>query len=316
MAKNIIIDSDPGVDDIIAILFAHKLPDLNIEGVTTVAGNVGVEQGTQNALRVLSYIGADDIPVAKGFNKPLVKEYHKATEVHGGNGMAGVKLPKADKEPVDQHAVDFIIKKAKELGKVTLVPVGPLTNTAIALRKEPGIKENIDKIYLMGGAFRTKGNSAPLSEFNVYTDPEAARMVFQSDIPIAVGPLDATMRVPMKEPMIEDLKEGKTPEAKLAYKILKRHYKQMLKKFDTEPHMHDALAVYMTTGSQLVSYEKGPVSVETKGELTYGETVGDFRGRAPWRGVVGQHPSSEEVEVAMDVDKGEFYGVMIETLKS
>lgn len=315
MAKNIVIDTDPGVDDIMAMLLAHKLPELNLRGLTTVAGNVDVEQGTENALKVLKYIGADHIPVAKGFPKPLLRKYENAEGVHGSNGMAGVEIPKPKRGPIDQHAVDFIIESAREYDNFILAGVGPLTNIAIALRKDPGIKDEIERLMIMGGAFHMKGNAAPRSEYNIYTDPEAARMVLESDIPTTIVPLDTTTKVPVKRRVIDNLKEGKTPEAELAHRVLRRFVKQVKKNFGIVPSIHDAVAVYLGTGSRPVETREVPVSVETRGKLTYGETVGEFRtrGRA-WQGLVNEHPPEIKVEVCVDADPGEFYGAFVDYL--
>src|SRR3712207_3517268 len=191
--KPIILDVDPGHDDAVAIMLACAAPELDLLAVTTVAGNVPLEKTTRNTLRVLSLIGCTDVPVGVGASKPLERPLHTAEDIHGKSGLDGPEeIPDAGFGPDERGAVALIADTLRASPEpVTLVPVGPLTNIATFLREYPGLKDRIARISLMGGSMG-HGNTTPAAEFNIYVDPEAAREVFESGLPITMSGLDIT----------------------------------------------------------------------------------------------------------------------------
>src|SRR2546426_10720650 len=189
----IILDTDPGIDDALALFLALASPELQLEAITTVSGNVHVDLTTRNALTLLELAGRTDIPVARGCDRPLSRQPVFAEYVHGQNGLGGVELPEPQLQPVGQHAVDLIIERVMAAPReITLVPIGPLTNIALALRKEPRIAEHVREVVIMGGALRVPGNVTPEAEFNIYADPHAAHIVFHAGWPIRLVSLDVT----------------------------------------------------------------------------------------------------------------------------
>jgi len=193
MSKRILIDTDPGIDDSLAILLALASPEVQIEGITTIHGNCSVDQATINALSILELANSHGITVAKGFPIPLVQPSLLAAETHGDAGLGYAKLPEPRGRPKFQHASDFLIEKImSNPGELTLVAIGPLTNVAFAIRKEPRIVEALKEVIVMGGTIRYPGNASPLAEYNVFVDPHAAHMVYHSGMPITLVPLDVT----------------------------------------------------------------------------------------------------------------------------
>ena len=191
-SQKIILDCDPGHDDAIAILLAARSPALDLRAITVVAGNQTLEKTLNNALRVCEFAGIRNVPIAAGMSRPLVREQIVAGNIHGASGLDGPNLPPPTMEPVATHAVDLIIQEVLAApDEIILVPVGPLTNIASALVREPGLVPRIKGIVLMGGGV-TKGNTTPVAEFNIYADPEAAHVVFSSGIPLTMIGLDVT----------------------------------------------------------------------------------------------------------------------------
>src|SRR6188768_2792434 len=189
MAKKILLDCDPGLDDALALLLAHGDPDLELVAVTTVGGNVGLSLTTKNALELREYLGFD-VPVAAGADGPLVGPTRDAVEVHGETGLGNTNLPAATKPVDDRHAVELIIETLRaQPGAIHLVATGPLTNIALALKQEPAIARWAASFTIMGGSF-TRGNVTPAAEFNIYADPEAARIVFDADWRVTMVGLD------------------------------------------------------------------------------------------------------------------------------
>jgi purine nucleosidase len=193
MTKRIVLDTDPGIDDALAILLAIASPELQLDGIVTVHGNCTTKQTTINALALLELAGASQVPVARGFDLPLVQPSLLALETHGDSGLGYAKLPSPRIKPQVQHGSDFLIEQImSNPGEITLVAVGPLTNVAVAIRKEPRMIRALKEIIIMGGSIRHQGNSTPLAEFNVHVDPHAAHIVFHSGIPMTLVPLDVT----------------------------------------------------------------------------------------------------------------------------
>ncbi|MEA5065521.1 MAG: nucleoside hydrolase, partial [Eubacteriales bacterium] len=203
---DLILDCDPGHDDAIAMLLASRADGIRLLGVTTVAGNSYVENTTVNARKVLDYAGVTDVPVYQGAGKPLMHELYRLTGaiIHGEDGLGGPKIPQATTKIAQGHAVDFIIDtlRAHE-GPVTLVATGPLTNIAMVATQAPELLSKVDKLVIMGGAVRDAGNITSAAEFNIYVDPEAAKIVFQSGMNIFLNTLDISMKAVFYESDIE-----------------------------------------------------------------------------------------------------------------
>ncbi len=273
MAERILIDCDPGHDDAIAILLALGSPEVELVGVTTVAGNQTLEKTTANAIRVLDFAGRDDIPVAVGANRPLLREPFVAAYVHGETGLDGPDLPPPQREPIEQHAIDFL---AEHADGATLVPIGPLTNIALLLAKHPEVKPR--RIVLMGGAINL-GNVTPAAEFNIWADPEAAARVFASGIDVTMIGLDVTHAALLMDDDAEQLRaSGRTGRmvAEL-YDFFHRFHADTYG-FGGSP-IHDAVAVAHLFRPDLVETKHCQVAIECDSELTRGRTVVDVYNR-------------------------------------
>lgn len=305
--RNVILDCDPGHDDAISIIIAASAAsDLNILGITTVAGNVEVEKNTINTLKICELLELD-VPVVQGARRPLVKASEIAPEIHGETGMDGPELPDPQIEVTEGHAVDFIIEQVMNSSEqVTLVPTGPLTNIAMALIKEPRIIENIDEIVLMGGG--TFGNWTPAAEFNIFVDAEAAKVVYDSSVPVTMFGLDVTHQVIATDDIIERVGKIDNKVAVFVKELLiffgetyKNHFG-----FNGGP-IHDACTTMYLLKPELFKTEYLNVTVETKGEYSYGMTVIDTLS------VTGREPNTN---VAFGADTEAFWRLFEEILKS
>lgn len=311
--KKIILDCDPGHDDMIAIILACSSDEIDLMGITTVAGNQTGDKTFINTLKVLTLINRIDIPVARGFDKPIFKKLTVAPRIHGVSGLDGADLPEPNikllerVKTLDIHAVDFIIKSVKESDeKVTIVPTGPLTNIAIALLKEPLIKDNIDRIILMGGAVYDS-NITPASEFNIYVDPEAAKIVFESGIPITMVGLDVTNKAILTFKDIEELNNLQGRVSGVIAPLLK-FFAQANKDFfgiGGAP-LHDALAVSYIIMPDIIKTKYLNVTIETEGKYTRGRTVVDVYN------ITGKEPN---VDVAFEVNSLAFKKLIMNTIK-
>ncbi len=291
--KKIIIDCDPGHDDMMAIMLAYATEEIDLLGVTTVAGNQTGDKTFSNALKTLTLINAD-IPVARGSDKPILRELIVTPKIHGVSGLDGADLPEPAIKPLNINAIDFIIKSVKESREnIVLVPTGPLTNIALTLLKEPCIKANIERIVLMGGAIYDS-NITPAAEFNIYVDPEAAKIVFTSGIPITMVGLDVTNKALLSFDDIEELDNLHGKVSSIVAPLLKffaRANKDVFG-FNGAP-LHDALAVSYVIKPDILKTEKLFVAVETEGSLTRGQTVADIHK------ITGNTPN---VDVALEVN--------------
>ena len=273
MPERILIDCDPGHDDAIALLLALASPEVEVVGVTTVAGNQTLEKTTANAIRVLDLVGRDDVPVAAGANAPLLREPFVAAYVHGETGLDGPDLPPPQREPVEQHAVDFL---AEQVTGTTLVPIGPLTNVALLLARYPEARP--DRIVLMGGAIGL-GNVTPAAEFNIWADPEAAARVLASGIDLTLVPLEVTHQALLMDGDAERLRaSGRTGRmvAEL-YDFFHRFHADTYG-FGGSP-IHDAVAVAHVFRPDLVETKHCQVAIECDSELNRGRTVVDLWNR-------------------------------------
>ena len=272
--RRVILDVDPGIDDAMAILLAVQSPVLQIEAITVVSGNVLVDQGVQNTLKVVELVGRTEIPVARGEKYPLKRKLITAPLVHGSNGLGGTELPSPAKTAESGHAVDLIIDLIRaHPGQITLLPLGPLTNIARGLLKQPGIAKQIPEIILMGGSIEG-GNASPAAEANIFNDPEAAEIVFESGIPITMVGLGASHQTLLKRSHTTALAASRSPIARFVARIADFYldFSESIG-FDGGA-LHDPLAVGLAVDSSLAK-ESRPmhIAVETRGRLTYGETV-------------------------------------------
>jgi inosine-uridine nucleoside N-ribohydrolase len=306
MATKVILDTDPGHDDAIALLLALASPELDLLGVTTVAGNQTLEKTTVNALKILEFVGRADVPVHVGCERPLVREQWAAAYVHGESGLDGPSLPPPQARPGGGHAIEFIAAQVEEHDGVTLIPVGPLTNIGLLLARHPGIEERVERIVLMGGAI-AEGNVTPAAEFNVWADPEAAHRVFTSGIDVTMIGLDVTHRALIRPADVERLRgSGRVGElvAEL-YDFYHRHHQRMYG-WDGSP-VHDAVAVGYVIRDDLVRTEHRHVLVDTGPEPGRGRTYVDL-----WR----RTENDPNAHVGVDVDGAGFIEFLLERLSA
>ncbi|MGI3185765.1 nucleoside hydrolase [Nioella aestuarii] len=280
MPRKIIIDTDPGQDDAVAILLALASPeDIEVLGITAVAGNVPLDLTAKNARKVCEVAGRPDVKVFAGCDRPLAHTLVTAEHVHGKTGLDGPDLPEPQMELQDQHGVDFIIDtlRAEAAGRVTLCPLGPLTNIATALQKAPDIAEKVQEIVLMGGAYFQVGNITPAAEFNIYVDPEAADIVFKSGIPIVVMPLDITHKALVTGPRNEAFRQLGTDPGRIV-----AEWTDFFERFDKEKYgsagapLHDPTVIAYLIRPDLFTGRHINVEIETKSDLTRGMTVADW----------------------------------------
>nr|WP_218863340.1 nucleoside hydrolase [Actinopolyspora biskrensis] len=268
------LDCDPGIDDALAIALAHGSPEVEVTGITTVAGNVGLEHTTPNALALAEFYGMD-VPVARGAARPLVRPGSAASDVHGNTGLGDVVLPAAKAEPVSEHAVDHIVNTiAASPGEISLVAVGPLTNIALALRKEPRITEWVREFVIMGGSY-TRGNFSPAAEFNIAADPEAAGVVFEAPWRTVMFGLDLTHQARATAAV----RQRFTGLGRLQDELLSPcldFYGNNRQYREHGPAIHDACAVAYVIAPELFTLTEARVDVETSGRFSSGMTVTDF----------------------------------------
>ncbi|TKB49810.1 pyrimidine-specific ribonucleoside hydrolase RihA [Ferrimonas sediminicola] len=278
MRRPIILDCDPGHDDAIALILALACPELEPMAVTTSAGNQTPDKTLNNALRLLTLLNRQDIPVAGGANKPLARELIIADNVHGESGLDGPKLPDPAFEPQAVNAVELMAAKIAASDRpVTLVPTGPLTNIALLLAGHPELHDKIERIVLMGGA-ATLGNWTPAAEFNIFVDPEAADMVFKSGIPITMCGLEVTHQAQIMDEDIERIRAIDNPIALIVAELLDFFmiYHRDPKWGFTGAPLHDPCTIAWLVAPELFHSRECWVGVETRGEYTQGMTVVDY----------------------------------------
>jgi inosine-uridine nucleoside N-ribohydrolase len=295
----ILLDCDPGHDDAIALLLALASPELELLGVTTVAGNQTVEKTTANAIRVLELVGSD-VPVAAGAGRPLVREPYVAAYVHGETGLDGPDLPPARREPVDQHAVDFL---AERIDGATLVATGPLTNVALLLAREEASPE---RIVLMGGAI-AEGNVTPAAEFNIWADPEAAARVFSSGLDVTMVGLDVTHQALLTDEHAAGLREnGRVGSVVADLLDFYGTFHKQVYDFEGSP-IHDAVAVAQVIRPDLLELRELNVEIDRESELCRGRTVVDV-----WK----RTGREANARVAVGIDAPGFIELLLERLGS
>jgi inosine-uridine nucleoside N-ribohydrolase len=296
MSTPVLLDCDPGHDDAIAILLALGSDELELRGVTTVAGNQTLEKTTANAIRVLELAGRGEIPVAAGAGRPLVREPKVAADVHGETGLDGPDLPPPQADPSPQHAVDFL---AERVEGVTLVATGPLTNVALLLARHPEARP--ERIVLMGGAI-AEGNVTPAAEFNIWADPEAAQRVFTSGLDVTMVGLDVTHRALVSPEQLRQA--GRIGEVVAELLEFYGGFHRSVYGWDGSP-IHDAVAVAHVIDPELLEVERLNVRIDTESELCRGRTVVDL-----WRRT-GLEPTAN---VAVGIDSERFVDLLQERL--
>ena len=278
--RKIIIDTDPGQDDAVAILLALASPEeIDVLGITAVAGNVPLELTQKNARIVCEIAGRPDVSVYAGCDRPIGRDLVTAEHVHGKTGLDGPVLEDPTMELSDGHAVDFIVETvhAHPAKTVTLCPLGPLTNVATALRKDPSVAEKLEEIVLMGGAYFEVGNITPAAEFNIYVDPEAADIVFKSGVKITVMPLDVTHKALTTRPRVEAFRALGTEPGRVV-----AEWTDFFERFDIEKYgsagapLHDPCVIAYLIDPDLFWGREINVEIETQSELTRGMTVADW----------------------------------------
>jgi inosine-uridine nucleoside N-ribohydrolase len=298
----IVLDCDPGHDDAIALLLALGSPELELLGVTTVSGNQTLEKTTANAIRVLDHLGRDEVPVAAGAPRPLVRERQVAAEVHGETGLDGPDLPPAARDPEPEHAIDWIARTlAAATSPVTLVATGPLTNVALLLARHPEVAHGLERIVLMGGAIG-EGNVTPAAEFNIWADPEAARRVFSSGLDLTMVGLDVTHRALLRQADVDRLAADGRASRLVAdlYGFYARFHRDRYG-WDGAP-IHDALALAHVVDSTLLETRHCGVIVDTGDEPSRGRTYVDLWDRAGWR---------PNCHAAVNVDAARFIELLV-----
>ena len=307
--RKIIIDTDPGQDDAVAILLALASPqEIDLLGITAVAGNVPLDLTKKNARIVCELAKITDVKVFAGCENPMKRPLVTAEHVHGKTGLDGPTLPNPEMPLQEQHAVDFIIETVRnnEAGTITLCPLGPLTNIATAIEKAPDIKEKIQEIVLMGGAYFEVGNITPTAEFNIYVDPEAAEIVFQSNIKITVLPLDVTHKALVTKARNDAFRALNSPVGKAVAEMT-----DFFERFDKEKYgsdgapLHDPCVIAYILSPDLFSGRHINVEIETQSELTLGMTVADW-----WK--VSDHPPN--AYFIGDLNPDGFFSLLTERL--
>jgi purine nucleosidase len=341
MSTTIILDCDPGIDDALAIAFAVGHPGIDLAGITTVAGNVGLDKTTANALAVASFAGAAGVPVTAGCAAPLMREGRRAGHVHGESGLGGAVLPPPVRAAEDGHAIDFIIERiAAAPGEVTLVATGPLTNIGLALGREPRLARWVRDFVIMGGS-AGRGNVTPAAEFNIWADPEAAAIVFGAGWTVRMIGLDVTLRARATQAVQRRMRDFGKLGADLVLPALSRYADSGAiapggrppappdnpegapggrppappdnpegapggrPPAPPEPPVHDVCAVLAVVSPEVFTYTPAAVQVETTGRLTSGMTVTDFS------------PSIiPNAAVATDIDVERFWDEVMRTYAS
>lgn len=280
MPRKIIIDTDPGQDDAVAILLALASPEeLDVLGIVAVAGNVGLHYNAINARKVVELSGRRDIPVYAGCARPMRRHLVTAEHVHGETGMNGPDLPDPTIPLRDQHGVDYIIDTlmASEPGTITLCTLGPLTNIGMALVKQPAIAERIAEIVMMGGAYFEVGNITPAAEFNIYVDPEAADVVLRSGVPITMLPLDVTHQIQSTPERLDAIRALGNRSGEAVHAMLTFSETFDLQKYGwAGAPLHDPTVIAYLLQPDLFEGRHCNVTVETASELTVGMTVADY----------------------------------------
>ena len=306
--QSLIIDTDPGQDDAVAILLALASPEINLLGITTVAGNVPLALTQVNARKICDLAGKTDMQVFAGLDRPLVRPLVTAEHVHGRTGLDGPVLPDPETPLQKQHAVDYIIDtlRREPTGSVTLAPIGPLSNIAMAMQRAPDIIPRIQQIILMGGAYFEVGNITPAAEFNIYVDPHAAQIVFASGVPVTMMPLDVTHKALTRTDRVAALRAIGNRTGVAVAEML-----EFFERFDEAKYgsdggpLHDPCTIAWMIAPDIFNGRPCNVEIETASPLTMGMTVVDW-----WQ--VSSRPHNALVIGDLDADR--FFALITERL--
>ena len=303
----VIIDCDPGHDDAIALLMAHKLPEIELVAVTTVCGNAPIERTTINARRIMELLDATDVPIAAGCSTPLARKLVLGT-ADGPSGLDGSPyLPEPKTELVPMHGVDFLAQTLREADEpIVLVPTGPLTNIGMLVLKHPEVLPKIAKVVLMGGAFYRRSEIITPTEFNIFCDPEAAEIVLASGLDITMVGLDVTMHVLVEQEEFAAIEKIDTPLSRVVFDWLKFYEKLHRGQMGIGGALHDPLALAVVIDPDLIETREAHVSIDRTGTHTFGATVADY-----WK-LNGEEPN---VKVASRVDSAKFFKMLYRSLK-
>ncbi|MEN9933838.1 MAG: hypothetical protein RLZZ387_417 [Chloroflexota bacterium] len=280
MPRRVILDTDPGIDDALAILLALASPEVELAAVSVTGGNCSMEDGVRNALGVLALAGRTDVPVCPGVALPLIRQPFTAPETHGDSGLGYARLTPSPAQPSQEHAVDMIIREIMAApGEVTLVAVAPLTNVALAIRKEPRIVQAVREVIIMGGALRVDGNTTSLAEFNFYVDPHAAHMVLESGMPITLLPWDITRDVLLTQADVDRLLRAPSALPRFIADAVRFYLEFHLAAFGYAGcSINDPIALALAFQPELARTEAMHVAIEHASELTAGKTVISYVG--------------------------------------
>jgi inosine-uridine nucleoside N-ribohydrolase len=320
--KKIIFDTDPGTDDALALMLALNSPELDVRAITVVPGNVTASQGLENALRMVSLANRCDIPVAAGAQHPLFQKLITAEFWHGKNGLANVELPASKCKVNPQFGPDLIIQMVHAAPhEITLVPVGPLTNIALAVLKDPSIVPLVKEVIIMGGAI-TGGNVNAAAEANIYNDPEAAQIVFQAGWPLTMVGLDVGDKTLFSQEYLDHLGQTHGPVNDFIHAVGKYLVDLSVQFGSPGSPMYDPLAVGVAIDATLVKAPEMHVDVETRGEFTRGETVANRHGMVERNVLHGDHYVIEGIDkiapnakVCVDVDADRFLQLFVSRIK-
>jgi purine nucleosidase len=308
MPTRIIIDTDPGVDDALAVLLALASPEIQLEALTTTQGNVTLEKATRNALSVLELACAGHIPVASGSLLPLVQPLRASAAVHGESGIGNSQLPEPQTQAVPQHAVDYLIERVlAEPNEINLFAIGPLTNIAMAVRKEPRFANAVKELVVMGGAILEPGNVTPLAEFNIYVDPHAAHIVFHSGIPITLIPLDVTHKCLFKQEHVDRLMKISSPISRFISDAAEVYLNASFALGFNGSSLHDPLTLATIIAPEWLTLREYYVDVDISGGPSMGKTFADILN-------VTKKPAN--MKVAMSVRGEEFVQLFVERMET
>ncbi len=308
MPTPILYDCDPGHDDAIALVMAHRSPAIHLVGVTTTCGNAEIGKTTANAIRVLDAVGAHEVPVAAGCYRPLARPLVLGT-ADGPSGLEGSPyLPPPSRGPMAQHAVDFLAETLRAASEpMTVVATGPLTNIGLLALKHRDVLPKIGKLIWMGGVFYRKSELFTPTEFNAFCDPEALRIVLDSRIPITMVGLDVTMQVLIEAPQYAELATIATPLGRLVNDWLLFYEKLHRNAMGVGGAMHDPLALALVIDPTLVRTRPAHIGVDLSGSFTFGATVADF-----W----AERGAPDNAEIAVEVDADRFFALMFDLLRA
>lgn len=307
--RHVIIDTDPGIDDALALMLALSSPELRVEAVTTVVGNVSQEKAHRNALKILDFLGVSDIPVARGASKPMRREASDSTSIHEGTGLGDAVLPEPKPRSDERSAIEVILEKVEALSKrLTLIAIGPLTNIASVILAEHGVVNKGVRLVIMGGAFNVTpyghGNVTPVAEFNIWHDPDAAKIVFDSGMQVTAVGLDVTNNPAnrLSKSRFEEIEKLGTRRSRLVADLCRGQVHRF-----NGLSLHDPLTIAAALDPSLVDKRRFIVDVETAGEVTLGQTVADRRDLHRI-----QSRREPNVDVCVSVDSERFFRLFME----